>query len=118
MRTALLALLLLAGCHKASSKLEGHWVGQSVRGVSNAEAPAATRFASEMALDFKDNTVTIKTEYDKYTGHYRVVREDKTSVVLATDEGDTEQTFTLEQGDKALTWAIENDKLIVFGRQQ
>ena len=117
MRTALVALLLLAGCHKASSKLEGHWTGQSVRGVSNTEAPGATRFASEMSLDFKDNTVTVKTEYDKFSGHYHVVREDKNTVVLSTDEGDADQTLTFE-GEKTLTWAVEKDKLIVFGKQQ
>ncbi len=117
MRTAALCLLLLVvGCHKASSKLEGHWTGQSVRGVSNDEAQGATRFASETALDFKGDTVTVKTEYEKLSGHYRVVREDKTTIVLTTDEGDAEQTLVLE-GDKTLVWAIEKDKKIVFAKQ-
>jgi len=58
----------------------------------------------------------VKTEYEKLSGHYRVVREDKTTIVLTTDEGDAEQTLVLE-GDKTLVWAIEKDKKIVFAKQ-
>lgn len=116
MRKAALCLLLLAGCHKASSKLEGHWVGQSVKGVASSEQQAASRFAGELSLDFKGDTVVVKTEYEKLTGHYRVVREDKDTVVLTTDEGDGEQTLSFE-GDKTLKWAIEKDKTIVFTKQ-
>ncbi len=117
MRKTALFFVLLVGCHKASGKLEGHWVGQKATGVAPAEQEAANRFAAETALDFKGTTVVVKTEHEKQTGHYRVVREDKDTVVLVTEEGDEEQTLTLE-GDKTLKWTIEKDKTIIFAKQQ
>jgi len=115
---ALFLLLAAASCHKGAARLEGHWVGQKATGVSSDEQTAANKFAGQMELDIHADTIVVKTEFEKQTGHFRVVREDKTSVVIVTDEdGPTdEQTFTFD-GDKSMKWSVLKDKAIVFAKQ-
>jgi hypothetical protein len=122
MTRRLLALACLLGlavaCRKGSARLEGHWVGQKASGSSGDVAAAANKFATEMTLDFHGDTLVVKTERQKQTGHYRVLREDEQTVVLVTDEdapGDA-QTFTLP-GDGTLVWSVLQDKTIVFKKQ-
>lgn len=112
--------IALVACHKGgAARLEGHWTGQKATGLSAETQTAGTMFASEMTLDFHADTIVVKTEHEKQTGHYRVVREDKDTVVIVTDDDgpNDEQTFTFEDGGKTLKWAVLKDKAIVFAKQ-
>ena len=114
----LVGLVGLAACRTGAARLAGHWVGQKATGVATEAQAAANRFAAEMTLDFHGDTIAVKTERAKQTGHYRVLRDEATTVVIVTDEdgaGD-EQTFTLE-GDSTLSWSALKDKTIVFKKQ-
>src|SRR5271155_1908930 len=84
---ALLTLLLLAaGCSGAGSKrLQGSWHGLRSEGVGPAAAVAANAFAAALRLDVTGDGITVTTPKDKQTGHYKVVKEDKTAVVIVTD---------------------------------
>lgn len=116
-----LACLASAGCQKtASERIVGKWRGTKAEGVVTEVQQAANEAASAMELEFKKDTVVIKSAQDKdpMTAHYFVLREDKRSVVLVTDQDGPrdEQTLTLDD-DKTMRWQVLPGKTITFSRQ-
>ncbi|HEY8039434.1 MAG TPA: hypothetical protein VIF15_06555 [Polyangiaceae bacterium] len=117
-RACLVGLAVVAGCGGGgSSRLQGKWHGQRSEGVAPTVATQANAFATAMQLEVKGDAITVTTSTSSQSGHYKVVKEDKTSVVITTDkDGPTEpQTFTFVD-DKTLKWAVVSGQSIVFSR--
>ena len=57
---------------------------------------AANAFATATELDVKGDAITVTTPKDKQSGRYKVVKQDKTTLVITTDKdgADDPQTFT------------------------
>ncbi len=120
---ALLALLAmigaLEGCKgSGSARLEGRWRGVRAEGVSADALAAANAFATQTEIDVHGELITVTTPKDHQSGKYRVVREDKSQVVIATDKDgpDDAQTFTIVD-DKTIKWAVLEGKTITLARQ-
>jgi hypothetical protein len=117
---ATLALfILLASCKKGGqARLQGHWKGIKAVGVSDTVLSSANLYAAQMELDFKDDKVKVVSGSDTQSGRFKIVREDKTSVVLTTDgDGPTdEQTFTFDD-EKTMRWSVMPGKTIQFQKQ-
>ncbi len=115
-------LLLLApamGCKKAgAARLEGHWRGIKASGVASEQVPSANLFAAGMELDFHNEQVSVHTGSEKQSGKFRVVKEDKSSVTIVTDQDgpDDRQTFVFTD-DRTMEWAVLPGKTIQFVRQ-
>jgi hypothetical protein len=110
---------LLAACgHPGSARLEGRWLGVRAEGVPADVQTAANAFATATELEVKGDAITVSTPKDKQSGRYRVVREDKTSVVIATDKDGVEepQTFTFVDA-KTMRWSVLDGKSIVFAKR-
>ncbi len=106
---------LAAACgHAGSTRLEGHWHGVRAEGVPYEAQGAANAFAAAMELDVKGDSITVSTSKDKQSGRFRIVREDKTSLVLTTEKDGPEepQTFTFVD-PKTAKWSVDG-KAIVF----
>lgn len=115
---ALVASVWGSGCGGGgSSRLQGKWHGLRADGVLPGALAAANAFAAGMTLEVKGDAITVTTPKDKQSGHYHVVKEDKTSVIITTDkDGPTEpQTFTFVD-DKTLRWAVDSGQTILFGK--
>lgn len=117
---ATLALLvLLASCRKGGqARLEGHWKGIKATGVDNTVLSSANLYAANLELDFKGDKVKVQNGSETQSGRYKIVREDKTTVVLTTDgDGPTdEQTFTFDD-EKTMRWTVLSGKTIQFQKQ-
>jgi hypothetical protein len=120
-RAALLCALAcsMLGCHgDGAARLQGHWRGVRADGVSPDALGGATAFATGMELEVKGDSITITTPKDKQTGRYKVVKQDKATLVITTDKdgpGDP-QTFTFVD-DKTVRWAVLEGKSILFSKQ-
>ena len=117
----LLALLALAGlaCGGGGSRrLQGKWHGLRAEGVAVASQAAANTFATGMTLEVSGDSITVTTPHDKQSGRYKVVKEDKSTLVLTTDkDGPKEpQTFTFVD-DKTLKWLVMDGETIVLAKQ-
>lgn len=116
-RAALLTILvLLAACHKAGSpRLEGKWRGSKAEGILPSAQDTANQFALDTELDFEGDNVTVKTSTSKQSSKYKVVREDKRSIIIQTDaDGPNEpQTFTFDS-EKSMRWQIMPGKTLSF----
>ena len=114
---AALALGVLA-CGGGAKRLQGKWHGLRAEGVAVASQAAANSFASRMTLEVSGDSITVTTPHDKQSGRYRVVKEDKSTLVLTTDkDGPREpQTFTFVD-DKTVKWLVMDGEAIVFGKQ-
>jgi hypothetical protein len=110
---------LLGACHgDGAARLQGKWHGVRAEGVPGEAFAAANTFSTGTQLDVKGDAITVTTPRDKQSGRYTVVRQDKTTLVIATDRdgaGDP-QTFTFLD-DKTLRWAAIEGKSIVFARE-
>lgn len=120
-RAPLLAALALGGmlaCSGGSKRLQGRWHGVRAEGVAAASQAAANAFATGMTLEVSGDSITVTTPHDKQSGRYKVVREDKSTLVLTTDkDGPKEpQTFTFVD-DKTLKWAVLEGETIVLTKQ-
>lgn len=120
-RTSLFAALAWAvvACGGVGSvRLQGKWKGLRAEGVLPVALAAANTFAVGMSLEVKGDAITVTTAKDKQSGHYKVVKEDKASLVITTDkDGPMEpQTFTFPD-EKTLKWAVADGQIIVFARQ-
>lgn len=119
---ALLVAALAAGalaCSSGGSKrLQGKWHGLRAEGVAVASQAAANAFATGTTLEVSGDSITVTTPHDKQAGRYKVVREDKSTLVLTTDkDGPKEpQTFTFVD-DKTLKWLVIDGEQIVFAKQ-
>jgi hypothetical protein len=71
-----------------------------------------------MLIEVSGDTITITTGSDKQSGHYKLLSEDKTTTVIATDkDGPTEpQTFTFVD-DKTMRWLVVPGKAVVFNKE-
>ena len=119
-RAALLALLLaLVACKKAGSpRLEGKWRGSKAEGILPSAQDAANQFAMDTELTFEGDTVTVHTNDGKQSAKYKVVREDKRSIIIETDrDGPNDpQTFTFDS-DRAMRWQIMPGKTLSFAKE-
>jgi hypothetical protein len=115
---AAIASLATACGHAGSSRLEGRWHGVRAEGVFGEAQTAANAFAAATDLDVRGDSITVSTPKEKQSGRYRVVREDKTSLVLTTDKDgpDEPQTFTFVDA-KTMKWSVLDGKAIVFVKQ-
>jgi hypothetical protein len=102
----------------SSERLEGHWIGVRAEGVTAEALPAANSFATSTELEFHRNEITVTASKETHYGHYKLVRDEPTSVAITTDrDGPTHpQTFVFV-GDDTLRWALADGKWIVFARQ-
>jgi hypothetical protein len=119
-RKLTLAILLcaLVACKGGSAvKLEGHWRGIKASGVPADQRTAANLFASTMELQFKGDQVSVHTGSDRQSGKFHVIKEDKTSVTIATDQDgpDDRETFTFVD-DHTMDWSVMPGKTIQFAR--
>jgi len=116
---SLACVLGVAGCRgDGAAKLQGHWRGVRAEGVAGDTAGAANAFATGTELEVKGDSITVTTPRDKQSGRYKVVRQDKTTLVITTDkDGPGEpQTFTFAD-DKTMRWAVLDGRAIVFAKQ-
>ncbi|MEO9234204.1 MAG: hypothetical protein ABI421_12780 [Polyangiaceae bacterium] len=117
-----LALCLAAcvsGCHKAGSpRLEGKWRGGKAEGVLPASQAAATQFALDTELDFNADNITVRTPSSKQSSKYKVVREDKRSIIIETtaDGPGDPQTFTFDD-ERNMRWQILPGKTVSFVKE-
>ena len=113
-----LSLLPSACGGDGAARLQGKWRGVRAEGVSIETLAAANAFASATELDVKGDAITVTTPKDKQSGKYKVVKEDKTTLVITTDRDgkDDPQTFTFVD-DKTVRWAVLEGKAIVFAKQ-
>jgi hypothetical protein len=120
-RASLIAALVAsaAACHgDGAAKLQGHWRGVRAEGVAGESLPAANAFATGTELEVKGDAITVTTPKDKQSGRYKVMKQDKTTLVITTDkDGPKEpQTFTFVD-DKTMRWTVVEGRAIVFARQ-
>ncbi len=109
----------VAGCHgDGATRLQGRWRGVRAEGVTPEAVSAANAFATATEIDVKGDAITVTTPKDKQSGRYKVVRQDKSSLVITTDKDGTDdpQTFTFVD-DKTLRWAVLDGKSILFAKQ-
>jgi hypothetical protein len=118
--TMLCALVTcLTACHKVGSpRLEGKWRGGKAEGVLPASQANATQFALDTELEFTGENITVHTTNAKQSAKYKVVREDKRSIIIETDrDGPTDpQTFTFDD-DRNMRWQILPGKTISFVKE-
>ena len=114
----LFSLVLVMGCSHGSARLAGHWRGVRAEGITPSADDAANGFAGKMQLDVSGDVMTVTTGADKQSVHYKVVSEDKTTTVIATDkDGPTEpQTFTFVD-EKTIRWQVIAGKAVVFNKE-
>ena len=109
--------LVAAGCKHGSAKLEGRWRGMRAEGVTADVQAQADAFAVGTEIEVKGDSIAVITPAAKakQTGKYKVVKEEKTVVVLYTEaDGQTDpQTFTFVD-EKTMKWTIVDGKTITF----
>lgn len=111
------ALALGAGaCKKGSKRLEGTWKGTRTDGVASEAQSAADRWATQLQMDFKGDSLTVTTGGGPSTSRYRVVREDKGSIVIVTDADATEETLAFEN-DTTMKWTVQPGKTVTLAKQ-
>jgi len=109
----------LSACHKAgSSRLEGKWRGGKAEGVLPSAQANATQFALDTELEFTGENITVHTADSKQSAKYKVVREDKRSIIIETDrDGPNDpQTFTFDD-ERNMRWQILPGKTVSFVRE-
>lgn len=119
-RAIVLILLLVVGCHKSGEqKLEGRWHGTKVEGVAPQQEAAATAFAVGTEMEFHEGKVSVKTPNDTSSSAFKVLREDKTTVVVVTElDGSKEpQTFVFVNDD-TVEWAVLEGKRMILRRER
>jgi hypothetical protein len=118
-RIAAAALLAVAcDAHAGSARLQGHWTGVAAEGVTGDALAAATAFAKATEMDVQGDRLTITSPKETQSGRYRVLKEDATTLVLATDRDGFEhpQTFVFTNRDETLRWSVLEGRAIVFAR--
>jgi hypothetical protein len=108
-------LLLLASC-RIPSRLEGRWRGVRAEGVPAEMQAAANVFATGVHLEIRGNRLTVTTPKETQTGTFRVVQDTATSVVIATDKEDGDETFDVID-DRTLRWQVAPPRAITFKRE-
>jgi hypothetical protein len=111
-------LALVSGCHgDGAARLQGTWHGVRAEGVAADALASANAFALGTELDVKGDALVVTTPSDTQSGRYRVVKQDRTTLVITTDKdgADVPQTFVFAD-DKTLRWVVLEGKTIVFAR--
>ena len=111
--------LLIDACHgEGAVRLQGKWRGVRAEGIAAEALPVANVFATATELEVKGDAITVTTPKDRQSGRYRVVKQDKTMLVITTDKdgADDPQTFTFID-DRTVRWAVLDGKSILFARQ-
>ena len=69
-------------------------------------------------LTFEGDNVTVHTDDGSQTAKYKVVREDKRSIIIETDKDgpNDQQTFTFDS-DKSMRWQIMPGKTVSFAKE-
>jgi hypothetical protein len=107
------------GCKKpGSARLEGHWRGSKAEGVTSDVQQAANTFALDTEIDVKGEAISVRTPKGKQAGKFKVLKEDKKSVVIITDADGPkdEQTFTFDD-ERTMRWKVLEGKTITFHRE-
>jgi protein-disulfide isomerase len=115
----LISAMGVAACKRSgAARLEGHWKGTRADGVSADAQTAANAFATQTEIDVKGDVITVVTPKEHQAGKYKVVKDDKTQVVIITDKdgADDAQTFTFVD-DKTMKWNVLEGKTITFVRE-
>jgi len=108
------AVSLGAACHgEGAARLQGTWRGVRAEGASPDALAGANAFAVATELDVKGDAPK-----ETQSGRYRVLRQDRTTLVITTDRdgADDPQTFVFVD-DKTLRWSVLEGRSIVFARQ-
>jgi hypothetical protein len=108
-----------AACHgDGAAKLQGRWRGVRAEGVAPESVAAANAFATGTELEVKGDAITVTTPKDKQSGHYKVVKQEKATLIITTDkDGPAEpQTFTFAD-ERTMRWTVVEGRAIVFARQ-
>jgi hypothetical protein len=110
---------LVACGGKGAARLEGKWRGIRAEGVPPESQTTADDFARATSLEFKDESISIKSPHEAQTGRYRIEKEDKTSITLVTDKDGTRdpQKFVFIDA-KTFKWTVVEGRVIVFAKQQ
>jgi hypothetical protein len=114
-------LLSTAAACKApgSPQLQGKWRGTRAEGIAADKQADANTFAAGIELDVKGDQITVTyPKEQRQTGRYTVLKQDKTTLVIATDKDgpDARETFTFLD-DKTMKWAVLDGKTITFSKQ-
>lgn len=114
----LFCFVLMACGSKGSPRLEGKWLGVRVTGTSDGQQEAADEFAHGTVLEFRADAVAIRTPKGVQVGRYKVVREDKGSLVIMTDKDGSDEAHTFSFEDqKTLVWQILPSHAVVLSKQ-
>jgi hypothetical protein len=117
---ALLALAIVgAACRPTgAARLEGKWKGIRAEGVAAEAQATANAFAAQMELEVKGENISVATVSGKHESKFRVVREDKSTLVIVTEKDgpDDKQTFTFVD-DRTVKWQVLEGKTITFARK-
>jgi hypothetical protein len=111
-------LSLVGACHgEGAARLQGTWRGVRTEGVAAEALASANAFAVGTELDVKGDALVVSTPGDTQSGRYRVVKQDRMTLVITTDKdgADDPQTFIFVD-DKTLRWVVLDGKAIVFAR--
>ncbi len=113
------AIFFSMACNKPNApKLEGRWRGIKTTGIDAQQVGTANLFASTMELEFKGDVVSIHTGSDKQSAKFKVISDEKKSVVITTDQDgpDDKQTFMFVD-DKTIDWSVTPGKTIEFAKE-
>ena len=101
--------LALSACKKSGiSRLEGHWRGSKVEGISPDQEAAAASAAPKFELEVRGDSLTIKTPKETVSSKISLVRESPESIVIKSDaDGNNEETFTFKD-EKTVAWKVDN----------
>jgi hypothetical protein len=71
-----------------------------------------------MELDFHGNQVSVHIGSEKQSSHFRVVKDEKKSVVIVTDQdgASDRQTFRFID-DKTIEWTVQGKQAIQFQKE-
>jgi len=122
MRAVLFVLVLAlgaVGCRPTgAARLEGKWRGVKAEGVAAESQGPANAFAAQMELEVKGENIAVVSGKEKQEGKFKVVKEDKTTLVISTDKDgpDDKQIFTFVD-DRTMKWHVLEGKTITFTRQ-
>lgn len=108
--------LATAACARGSKRLEGTWRGTRTSGVPGRVQNSADRWAAQLQMQFKGELVTVTTGGETSSSRYRVVREDKGSIVIVTEAERTEETLAFEN-ETTILWTVQPGKTVTLEKQ-
>jgi hypothetical protein len=87
-------------------------------GVAADSVASANAFAVATELDVKGDSITVTTPKGTQSGRYRVVKQDRATVLITTDKdgADSPETFVFVD-ERTVRWAVLDGRAIVFARQ-